>query len=566
MSTVSRTQLQGPNAWRGRLGCAVFRADGSLRFANAGFAALLGYEADALSGINLAQLAGSEVVEHLRLGARRGEIGLDCSFVGRDGAAVCVHVDASGSPDGDLVLQLVGVEDEQSEMELELSESRLNFALDAAGQGVWDHDVSSNTMYYSPGWRQMRGIPLGEAVDGAVASWMERVHPDDRGQILSILDTPTPGADGFRMMEYRERHRLGHYIWIQSRGRAVAWDENGVTTRTLGTDTDITERKERELEFEIISQRLELALEVSQIGVWEQNLDTGDVIWDRRMHEIYGRQQIEALSSLDWELALHPADLQRAKDDFSAAVRTRSDYLSEFRIIMPDGRIRHIRSRGRYFAASVGEGKLVGAEWDITHDVERAEQLYDARLLAEARFEELQKAQKRIRHAAMHDHLTDLPNRRYLDEKLAASLTSLDAHGRRLAVLHIDLDWFKEINDRFGHAAGDFVLQHVAGVLRRNCRDDDFIARVGGDEFVVLSWFGESDSALRTTASRIIEALGETIAHGDIEMKIGASIGIAYSGGEPVSASALLQRADVALYRAKALGRNRFELAALQAA
>lgn len=106
------------------------------------------------------------------------------------------------------------------------------------------------------------------------------------------------------------------------------------------------------------------------------------------------------------------------------------------------------------------------------------------------------------------------------------------------------------------------MLQHVAGVLRRNAHDDDFIARVGGDEFVIVSWFSDSDAALRTTAARIIEVLTQTVPHDGVVLQVGASIGIAYAGDGIVSPAALLQRADVALYRAKALGRNRYELAA----
>jgi diguanylate cyclase (GGDEF)-like protein/PAS domain S-box-containing protein len=568
----SALNLAGPNqpgVLHGRLGCAIFAADGSVKFSNAAFSSLLGYDAESLSALNLAQITDSGIAGQLRRNALSDElgVGLDCSFSRANGTPIWVHAVASPADNdssGDFLLQIVSIERQKlTEAALALSESRLNVALEAAGQGVWDHDIATDAMFYSRGWRQMRGIPLDEDVDGSMESWMERVHPDHRDHVHAVVMSQNNTQEAFRVLEYRERHRDGHYIWIQSRGRPVAWDANGIAVRTLGTDTDITERKESELQFQVISRRLELALEVSRVGVWEQDLDTGHVIWDPRMHEIYGRDpQAEALSEHDWEFAIHPADRQRAKHDFSAAVQRRSDYTSEFRILLPDGNIRHIRSRGRYFAAPMSAGKLIGAEWDITHDVERAEQLYDARLLAEARFNELQKAQKRIRHAALHDHLTGLPNRRFLDQKLAELQPFIGADGRRVALLHIDLDWFKQINDRFGHAFGDFMLQHVAGVLRQNARDDDFIARVGGDEFVILSWFSDSDAALRTTAARIIEVLTQTVPHDGVILQVGASIGIAYASDGVVSPAALLQRADVALYRAKALGRNRYELAA----
>lgn len=562
----------GSGVLQSRLGCAVIAADGSVRRSNAAFTRLLGYNADVLSSLSLAQLTDPGMAEQLRRDALDDELGngRDCSFSRADGTPIWVHAIASPVEHGSdqFVLQIVSIERQKvTEASLALSESRLNVALEAAGQGVWDHDIITDAMFYSRGWRQMRGIPADEYVSGSMAAWMERVHPDHRGHLASEVKSQDNTHDGFRVLEYRERHRRGHYIWIQSRGRAVAWDKNGVATRTVGTDTDITERKESELQFAIISRRLELALEVSRVGVWEQDLDTGHVIWDRRMHEIYGRgQQTEALSEHDWEFAIHPDDRQRAKHEFSSAVECRSDYTSEFRVYLPDGSIRHVRSRGRYFPVEMSAGKLIGAEWDITHDVERAEQLYDARLLAEARFNELQKAQQRIRHAALHDHLTGLPNRRFLDQKLEELQPVISSDGRSVALLHIDLDWFKQINDRFGHAAGDFMLQHVAGVLRQNAGEDDFIARVGGDEFVILSWFRDSDVSLRAIAASIIEALTEAVPHDGAMLQVGASIGIAHASDKSGATAVLLQQADVALYRAKALGRNRYELAPSQAA
>lgn len=126
------------------------------------------------------------------------------------------------------------------------SEGRWHFALEAARQGVWDHDSRTGRMFYSPMWRTMRGIPQDEVIDDRQESWLERIHPEDRERIRSTVSRQNLGDDGFDILEYRERRRDGRYIWILSRGKPVAWDAEGNVLRTVGTDTDITHLKDIE--------------------------------------------------------------------------------------------------------------------------------------------------------------------------------------------------------------------------------------------------------------------------------------------------------------------------------
>jgi diguanylate cyclase (GGDEF)-like protein/PAS domain S-box-containing protein len=150
-----------------------------------------------------------------------------------------------------IIAQLSSIDRRKAaEAALTESESRWHFALEAARQGVWDHDGRTGHMFYSPMWRTMRGIPQDEAIDDRQESWIERIHPDDRGRIRSTVSRQNLGDDGYDILEYRERHRDGHYIWILSRGKPVAWDADGNVLRTVGTDTDITHLKEIEARLE----------------------------------------------------------------------------------------------------------------------------------------------------------------------------------------------------------------------------------------------------------------------------------------------------------------------------
>ncbi|RWD03392.1 MAG: EAL domain-containing protein [Mesorhizobium sp.] len=312
------------------------------------------------------------------------------------------------------------------------------------------------------------------------------------------------------------------------------------------------ERQKNYAELRRLSGRLELALEASGIGVWEHDLATNELVWDERVNEIYGKPaDAKPRGYDDWAGTIHPDDIERARRDFDQAAATKGLYSSQYRLVHHDGTIRHVRTRATFFQDSGDTPKMIGAEWDVTSDVLLNENLVRERQLSESKNAELEAASARIEHVALHDSLTGLPNRRYLDEMLAES----GATGRT-ALLHLDLDRFKQINDTLGHAAGDAMLVHASKVIKANARPADFVARIGGDEFVVVG-HGAGDDRLAELASRIIEEMRQPVNFQGHQCRFGVSIGIAANDG--VDARQLLVNADLALYRAKSHGRNRYE-------
>ncbi|TIW98007.1 bifunctional diguanylate cyclase/phosphodiesterase, partial [Mesorhizobium sp.] len=278
-----------------------------------------------------------------------------------------------------------------------------------------------------------------------------------------------------------------------------------------------------------------------------------ELVWDERVNEIYGKAAgSEPRGYDDWAGTIHPDDIERARRDFDLAAATRGLYSSQYRLIHHDGDVRHVRTRATFFQDTGGTPKMIGAEWDVTSDVLLNENLERERQLSESKNAELEIAKARIEHVALHDSLTGLPNRRYLDEMLVESGES----GRRTALLHLDLDRFKQINDTLGHAAGDAMLMHASKVIKANAGTADFVARIGGDEFVVVA-HGDGDDKLAELASRIIEEMRQPVTYQGHQCRFGVSIGIAANDG--VDARQLLVNADLALYRAKSHGRNRYE-------
>ena len=315
----------------------------------------------------------------------------------------------------------------------------------------------------------------------------------------------------------------------------------------------------REAELARLTRRLNLALDVSKIGVWELDLTTNQETWDERNNEIYGLPKDGGLRNHEhWRQAVHPDDRERAEETFRSMIAD-GYYETEYRVLLPDGVVRYVRSVGALHQEPGQPDKVVGINWDVTRDVELNEDLRRAKQQAEARNGELEAARIRIEHNALHDSLTGLPNRRYLDEVLKRHAADGYHGSGSIALLHIDLDRFKQINDTLGHAAGDAMLIHASKVLRANCRETDFVARIGGDEFVIVSSAGSSDARLKLIADRIVREMRRPALHEGHEVRFGVSIGVAVSREAKIDVKQLLVNADIALYRAKALGRNRHE-------
>ena len=320
----------------------------------------------------------------------------------------------------------------------------------------------------------------------------------------------------------------------------------------------VAKLKAREADLERLSHRLELALDTSQVGVWEHNVETGRLDWDDRVKELFGvPADTEVRDTSTWRKTLHPEDAAKAIAEFEGCISTGSRIDSEFRIVLPGGRERTLRAIGAFFNDNDGR-RVVGVNWDVSQEAELRSRLERERRNAEMRSTQLEWARAMMEHNSLHDSLTGLPNRRYLDHVLD-EIGKKDADSiRDVALLHIDLDRFKQINDTLGHAAGDATLVHTAGVLSSNVTSDDFVARVGGDEFVILSRSRPTDEELSELAGRIVDSMRAPAIYEEHECRSGVSIGIA-TWREGESVRDMLVNADIALYRAKRRGRNRFE-------
>ncbi|WP_380057568.1 EAL domain-containing protein [Falsihalocynthiibacter sp. SS001] len=313
------------------------------------------------------------------------------------------------------------------------------------------------------------------------------------------------------------------------------------------------------------SRRLHLALEAADVGVWEYDARTNTIIWDARMNKIYGYALgFNNHDFFDWESRIHPDDRARAISQLTDSARMGHPCGTRFRLRLPNGDIRYIRSLSNRITSANRE-IYVGVNWDITDETILQDSLKGANEDLHAKNAELEEANARVEFLALHDPLTELPNRRYLGQLLDKHSREFVTQESYAAVLQIDLDRFKAVNDTWGHIVGDEVLVQIASAISNVISEQDHVFRLGGDEFVVFitrpnrAYF-QDETYLRTLAEHILKTLSRPFDVPNGTITVGASIGIATDAILSTTPETLLRDADVALYSAKSTGRGRYQI------
>lgn len=425
------------------------------------------------------------------------------------------------------------------------SELRWKTAVLSAKQGVWDHDFERNRHFLSKTWRELRGLNEDDEVPKTTEDWLKTIHPQDLDHIKAELERLDSGEIDDINYKFRQRHSNGQWVWFLSRGRIVRRDADGLPARMIGTDIDITDIKTVEIESQRMAERLGVAMDAAGMARWEFNVDSDQAFWDDRLLQMFGIKDGQNVrTGADWSTFIHPDDREVTVAYTEDCLQNEQDVACDYRLVSRDGTLRYIRTRGKFVNDSETGPRYYGVNFDITQDQLRAQELEDARA--------------RLEHESRHDALTGLANRRRLDDVYTEYMRDTAAADVRLAVLHFDIDHFKQINDTLGHDAGDATLKHAADILRGNAPQDALVSRVGGDEFVALLFDAPDDPVLEEIAERIIDDMSRPYFYGAQECNIGTSIGIAVLDQQANPDCNLFIDADLALYEAKKAGRGRY--------
>jgi diguanylate cyclase (GGDEF)-like protein/PAS domain S-box-containing protein len=289
-------------------------------------------------------------------------------------------------------------------------------------------------------------------------------------------------------------------------------------------------------------ERYSLAFQATNDGIWDWNLATNEIYCSPKCREMLGNLEGNNNPLDSWFERIHPEDLYWVKREIAAHLNGLSRRFEiEYRLLDQEGQSRWILNRGQVKQNAFGQAvRMIGVQTDIT---------------------EKKRVEKKLVHDALYDILTGLPNRVSLMERLRRIGEFNHSEQQYLfAVLFIDLDRFKMINDSLGHAVGDLLLCKIAHRLTHCLRPDDTIARIGGDEFVILLEDVKNHDNAILTAERILQELSTPFNLEGREIFTTASIGITFSSATLNHPEDLLRDADLAMYRAKTQGRGRYEI------
>ncbi|MDP3008874.1 MAG: ABC transporter substrate-binding protein [Methylococcales bacterium] len=436
-------------------------------------------------------------------------------------------------------LAQLGIERTRANVALQESEQRLRFVLKGSGLGFWDWSIDSNTVQIT---NSNTDVLRHDATDiqSDTPLWLDFVYRDDREKVWYSIQQVLNGKQTTHEIEYRVFDKHGDVRWTLDHASIVQYNEAGKPVRMSGTHTDITERKLAEQQLRDSEQRLTLCQLYGGIGTWEDDLINNRQFWSSTTYKLLGIPEMENPTFEDFLAVIVPEDRQFVIDATEAHLTQRTKYDVEYRIIDVDNQLRWMRSLGQVDEI-LSNGKQTffrGIVQDIT---------------------ERKAAEEQIKQLAFYDPLTQLPNRRLLYDRLQYGIELGKREGKKLAVLLLDLDHFKAVNDNLGHKAGDELLQKVAERIAGQLRKIDTAARLGGDEFVVvLAELAHFEDVERVALAIINELSTPFILRENDEVNIGTSIGISFYPPHGDSSEILLDCADTALYRAKDQGRSCF--------
>lgn len=555
----------------------------------------------------------------------------------------------------------IRAEKEQLARELEISTKRWQFAVDGAGDGLWDWNVKTNEVYFSEKISSMLGY-TPEEWGTTLDAWESRIHPDDKTVAQLTVTAYFRGETDAYESEHRMLCKDGSYRWILDRGSVIERDEAGAPLRMIGLHRDITTEREQRLATQERNESLQAVISESPLGIAIVSTVSGKILTTNPAFCAILRRSDAELRAMSWQNFTHPDDIVNNENmNREMLGEGRPGYVIEKRFLCPDNRViwarltvralQHYRAtepvhvalieditdrvesekrlrldaavishtrdgvvitdleprivsvnqayceitgyaehevvgqnpsilqsgrQGRDFYAAMWREIKTKGRWqgelynrrktgEIYPQISTIDTIYNAEGKPEYYVEvfsdisKLKDSEESFERLAHYDILTGLPNRLMVTNRLTHAIIAAGRHRRLVAVLFIDLDHFKNVNDSLGHSAGDELLAVVATRLKARIRAEDTIARLGGDEFIVLLEDIENADQAALVARDLLSNLSAPfqLASGH-EIYSGASIGISIYPQDGENPHELIRNADAAMYLSKSEGRNTF--------
>lgn len=525
------------------VGQAVYDLRGRIVEVNRAWTDLLGYEPAELIGRPAASFvhpADRQTLELLvgeLLTGQRHAIQRESRLVRKDGsivwvaASIALERDLDGRPRHFHSLVIDVTERRAAELAVRESEARFRTLAESLPVGVYRADENGELVYVNPRWREITKVSDDEMGPGFR---LYRVHPDDLPEFRKLLSKSVATRSPFHA-QYRLLLPDGSTRWVSARAEALT-DDSGEPSGYIGSLEDITPLVAAQEETARLASIIESTSDL--VGICEY--PSGHLIYlNGAGRQLFGYEG-DDITGVNLRNLYTAEAVDVFEDEIISTLERGEAWSGELRMRVPggviqvwqtvtaergpDGKIRQISAVGR----------------DVT---------------------ERRRMEAELAHRATHDPLTGLPNRVLLLDHLELAMARAGRDDKLVAVMFLDLDRFKSVNDTLGHDPGDELLKQVAARIASVLRPADTVARLGGDEFVVLCEDIEDEHHAMTIAQRISSTIEtEPFTIGGIDLTVTASIGIALSHGGVAHPEGLLRDADAAMYRAKDLGRARLEL------
>lgn len=415
------------------------------------------------------------------------------------------------------------------------NEDILGDIINAANIGIWEWDVKTGNVIINERYASIIGYSLEELTPFSLKVWKELVHEGDRKKVEKHLQEQLEGISEYYDCELRIMHKEQGWIWVHNRGKTIKWNEDCKPQIMLGLIFDITERKKNELE----KLKLTTAIEQASVTV---------IMTDKNGNIQYGNPAFETISgySLKEAIGNNPRILKSGltsdlvfKDMWETITKGKSW----------QGELINRRKDGTLYYEEARITPIMDDDGDISNFLAIKQDISQRKYLEE-----------KLKQTSIRDSLTNIYNRRYVFERLSQFMELYRRKGDVFSLAIIDIDFFKIINDNYGHQAGDFVLKEFAEILTLSIRAYDILGRYGGEEFIlILNGVNKESSA--QIVERILNKIRETkFKYEDKEMSITFSCGIAQVSEiekDILSVERLVNEADMRLYKAKDMGRDR---------
>lgn len=430
-------------------------------------------------------------------------------------------------------------ERKEAEEALRKSEEKYRSVVDNAREVIFQTDAQGLWTFLNPAWTEITGFPVEESIG---TNFLDYVHPDDRQRNLDMFRPLLEHKKDYCRYEVRCLTRDGDFRWIEVRARSTLSDDGATIIGASGTLNDVTERKRAEEELREQQNFLRQVLDTNPSLIFVKDSKGRFTLVNKAMADVYGTTVEELIGRYD-------AAFSSNQEAVEARIRADREVMDTLQSkLVPEEAVTDLRTgEARYFqvikvpivSPDGVSRRVLGVATNIT---------------------ERKQIEERLKHQALHDPLTGLPNRVLFADRLKHALARIERQESRIAVLFVDLDNFKVVNDSLGHEAGDLLLTRLGQRLAAHLRAEDTLVRFGGDEFAVLLEDVAEGSRAALVAERITEELRAPFILGDREIVLSASIGVVLYTAGLEDPALLLRAADMALYRAKSRGKSRYEM------